>query len=151
MAEIHRDITIDADADEVFAIIDHPQNFPRYVPNVSEVVDIRLNDQHVGDSYRVIYKVLGATFDEKFSVTEWARPNRLVAKFEGGMSGTFRWTLDDLGGQTRVSIDIEYSMPGGALGKAIDALLLERVNEKSMEGMLENLSRLARKPASLSR
>jgi hypothetical protein len=32
---------------------------------------------------------------------------------------------------------------GGAIGKAVDSLVLERTNEKSIEGMLENLRRLA--------
>jgi hypothetical protein len=30
-------------------------------------------------------------------------------------------------------------MPGGVLGKAIDALLMERMNEKNAERMLENI------------
>lgn len=147
MTEIHKSTKIDAPIEEVFAIIDDPENLPRYVPNVNEVVDVKRRDDGVGDSYRVIYKVLGVTFDETFTTSERSRPNRLVAKFEGGMSGTFRWSLDASSGQTDLSIDIDYAMPGGALGKAVDALLLERVNEKSMEGMLENLSRLASKAA----
>jgi len=150
MAEIHKTATIDARADELFELIADPQNLPRFVPNVSDVVDVRQTDEHVGDSYRVIYKVLGVTFDEKFTTTEHAPPKRLVASFEGGMSGSFRWTLEDLGSQTRLSIDIDYSMPGGALGAAVDSLLLERVNEKSMEGMLKNLGRLATKAATAS-
>ncbi|HEV2027924.1 MAG TPA: hypothetical protein VGS16_05245 [Candidatus Dormibacteraeota bacterium] len=34
-------------------------------------------------------------------------------------------------------------MAGGAIGKAVDSLVLVRTNEKSIEGMLENLRRLA--------
>jgi ribosome-associated toxin RatA of RatAB toxin-antitoxin module len=151
MAAIHKSRIIDARAAELFDIIDNPENFARYVPNVSDVVDIKRSDKGVGDSYRVIYKVLGVTFDESFTTTERARPNRLVASFEGGMSGTFGWTLEESGPQTKLTIDIVYAMPGGAVGKAMDSLLLERVNEKSMEGMLENLSGLAAKAGSANR
>jgi len=51
----------------VFAIVDDPANFPKYVPNVHDVVDVRRSDGRIGDSFRVIYKVLGVTFDEKFT------------------------------------------------------------------------------------
>jgi uncharacterized membrane protein len=145
MAEIHKTSTIQAPAEEVFTIIENPENFPRYVRNVSAVVDVKRSDQRVGDSFRVIYKVVGLTFDETFTTTDYQRPIRLAAHFEGGMSGTFRWTPEPLGPQTKLSVDIEYGMSGGALGKAVDALLLERVNEKSIDGMLQNLSRLAAK------
>jgi ribosome-associated toxin RatA of RatAB toxin-antitoxin module len=145
MAEIRKTATIDAPADQVFAIIDDALNFPKYVPNVSEVVDLKRSGRAVGDSYRVIYKVLGLTFDEKFTTTSSERPTRITADFVGRMVGTFRWNLEPLGSQTRLSVDIEYTMPAGMLGKAVDSLLLERVNEKSIEGMLENLGRLAAK------
>jgi hypothetical protein len=41
----------------------------------------------------------------------------------------------------------EYRLAGGALGKAVDVLMLERTNEKSIDGMLENLRRMAVKAA----
>ena len=145
MAEIHKSATIKAAVEDVFTIIENPENYPRYVPNVSEVVGVQRTDQRVGDSFRVIYKVLGVTFDARFTTTDYLRPNRLGSNFEGGMSGTFRWNLEALGPQTKLSVDVEYRMPGGGLGKAIDSMLLERVNEKSIEGMLENLSRLISK------
>ncbi len=143
MAEIHKTVTIDAPADKVFEIVDNPENFPRYVPNVSQVVDVRLSDRRVGDTFRVIYKVLGVTFDEKFTTTDYQRPDRITSTFEGGMTGTFRWSFEPQAGQTKLSVDIDYRVAGGAIGKAVDALLLERTNEKSIDEMLQNLRRIA--------
>ena len=143
MAEIHKTVTIDAPAEKVFDIVDDPENYPKYVPNVSRVVDVRRSDKRIGDSFRVIYKVLGTTFDEQFTTTDYQRPTRISSAFEGGMTGTFRWAFEPLGAQTKATVDIDYRVPGGAIGKAVDSLVLERTNEKSIEGMLENLRRLA--------
>lgn len=55
MAEIHITVTIDARAEKVFDIADNPENRPKYVPNVSQVVDIRRSDRRISDSFRVIY------------------------------------------------------------------------------------------------
>ncbi|HEV2027925.1 MAG TPA: SRPBCC family protein [Candidatus Dormibacteraeota bacterium] len=87
---MHKTGTIDAPAEKVFDIVDDPENCPKYVPNVSQVVDVRRSDRRMGDSFRVIYKVLGTTFDEKFTTTDYRRPTRISSAFEGGMTGTFR-------------------------------------------------------------
>ena len=143
MSEIKKSLTIDAPADELFDIVDDPHNFPKYVPNVSEVADIHRTDRRIGDTFRVIYKVLGLTFDEKFTTTEHERPTRLASEFKGGMSGTFRWGFEPRGSQCAVTVDIKYDVAGGALGKAVDSMMLERTNAKSIEGMLDNLRRIA--------
>lgn len=143
MSEIKKTVTIDAPAHELFEIVEDPTKFPRYVPNVSEVVDVKRSDQRVGDSFRIVYKVLGITFDEVFTTTEYHRPSRITSTFKGGMTGTFRWTFEPDGTKTRVAVHIDYSVAGGVLGKAADALMLERANDKSIDGMLENLRRIA--------
>ena len=143
MAEIHKTGTIGAPAEKFFDIVDDPENYPKYVPNVSQVVDVRRSDRRMGNSFRVIYKVLGTTFDEKFTTTDYRRPTRISSAFEGGMTGTFRWAFEPLGAQTKATVDVDYRVAGGAIGKAVDVLVLVRTNEKSIEGMLENLRRLA--------
>ena len=148
MAEIKKSVTIDATANEVFDIVEDPSNFTKFVPNVSEVVDIHPTERRIGDTFRVIYKVLGITFDEKFTTTEYDRPTYITSAFKGGMNGTFRWSFEPLGRQCQVTVEINYDVAGGALGKAVDAVMLERTNAKSIEGMLENLRRMAVKAAS---
>lgn len=141
MAEIHNRATVDAPIEKVFDFVDDPERFPTYVPNVDRVADLVRTEKRLGDSFRVIYKVLGMTFDEKFTVTEYQRPNRLRSAFAGGMNGTFAWSFEREGEQTRVNVDVDYQMAGGPIGKAVDALLLERTNEKTIEHLLQNMQK----------
>ncbi len=143
MAEIHKSTTVAAPVDKVFEIVDDPANFPKYVPNVQDVVDVHRSPGRIGDSFRVIYKVLGVTFDEKFTVTDHERHNRIKSTFSGGMTGTFAWTFEPQGEGSKISIDIDYQLAGGPLGKAVDSLMLQRVNEKTIEDTLQNLARVA--------
>lgn len=142
MSQIHKTVTFDAPVEKVFELVDNPQNIPKYIPNVERVVDVKRTDSRIGDTFRVIYKVLGITFDEKFTVTGYEPKRKLVSNFDGGMKGTFTWTFEAQGAQTECSMDIEYQVGGGILGKAADALLLERTNEKNMDESLENMRRL---------
>ncbi len=143
VARIHKSATIAAAVEKAFEIVDDPANFPRYVPNVHDVADIRRSDGRIGDSFRVIYKVLGVTFDETFTVTDYQRPNLIKSTFAGGMTGTFAWTFEPVPEGSRVTIDIDYELAGGPLGKAVDSLMLQRVNEKTIEDTLQNLGRVA--------
>lgn len=85
--------------------------------------------------------MLGTTFDEKFTTTDYQRPTRTSSAFEGGLTGTFHWAFEPLGARTKATVDITYRVARGAIGRAVDSLVLERTNEKSIEGMLENLRR----------
>ena len=94
MSEIHKSVTIDAPAEKIYGFVDNPENFSKYVPNVERVVDIKRSEGRIGDSFRVIYKVMGVTFDEKFTVTEHQPPHKAGSRFEGGMKGTFDWSFE---------------------------------------------------------
>ena len=143
MAEIHKTMTIDAPAERVFDLLDDPRAIPSYTPNVERVEDVRQTEQRIGDTFRVIYKAVGVTFEEKFTITEHTRPTRLASRFENGMKGTFLYQVAPQGERTTLTVDVQYELPGGALGKAIDALVLERTNEKTIDKQLENLRQMA--------
>jgi uncharacterized membrane protein len=143
MAEIHKSVTIDAPAESVFDLLEDPSAIPSYTPNVDRVEDVRQSENRIGDTFRVIYKAVGMTFEETFTITEHERPTRLASRFENGMKGTFVYDVAAQGEQTTLTVDVKYELPGGALGKAVDALLLERTNEKTIEKQLDNLRQMA--------
>jgi carbon monoxide dehydrogenase subunit G len=69
-------------------------------------------------------------------------PRKAGSRFEGGMKGTFDWSFEPQGEQTKTSVDVRYELAGGVLGKAVDALVPERTNEKTIEDMLQNMRRI---------
>ena len=139
MATIHQSIDIAAPAEQVFAILTDPQRLPEYAPGVTSVEDIRSTEQHLGDSFRATYAVLGLRFPMSFTVTEHEPPTSRTTRFEGGMKGAWTWRLSPRGKSTHLTTTMEYEMAGGILGKAMNAVLVERMNEKNAKGMLKNL------------
>ena len=132
MSAAHKTVTIDAPAERVFEFLADPQNIAACAPNVLRVADVMRSERRVGDTFRVVYKVFGKTFDEKVTVTQTtlppkATPHRryqLYESFAGGMNGTLIWTLEAQDIQTETSVDIEYAVKGGVLSKVLNALLL---------------------------
>jgi hypothetical protein len=66
-----------------------------------------------------------------------------VAQVEGGMTGTFEWNVAPSGTGSQLSLDIDYDMPGGPIGRAVNRIMLERMNDKNAERMLENVKMLS--------
>ncbi len=146
MATIHKSIDIDAPAERVFAMLTDPRRLPEYAPGLISVENIRQTEQHIGDSFRATYSVLGLHFPMTFTATEYEQPTKLTTRFEGGMKGTWTWLLEPRGTSTHLTTTMEYEMAGGALGKAMNAVLVERMNEKNAERLLENLKLVSEAP-----
>jgi uncharacterized membrane protein len=142
MPSVQKEITIDAPIDVVFRALDDPEAMPQYVPSVREVGDVQRTDRRIGDSFTAIYSMFGVKLTEKFTYIEYAPPWRIKARFEGAMTGTMGCALDPWNGATRVRLEIDYELRGGALGKAVSAALVERMNAQTAEHMLENIKLL---------
>lgn len=142
MAVVQKTIPINAPVETVFEVLNDPNRIPEVAPGVSRVDQVR-HEGRVGDSFRTVYSVMGLGFPMKFTTVEYTSPTRIIQRMEGGMTGTFTWILEPRDGATQATVRIDYEMMGGVLGKAVNALLLERMNEKNAERMLENLKMIS--------
>lgn len=139
MAKITKTAVINAPPEKVFKTLDDPNQIPTIVPAVTHVSDVALSPGRVGDTFRVTYGLMGMHFDLNFTNVANEPPRKIVREFDGGMSGRLSYTVEPEGDMSKVTFDVEYQMSGGVLGKAINRLLVERMNEKNAERMLENL------------
>ena len=140
MAVIEKSTVIDAPAETVFKYVDEPTNAAKIGPGVDRVEVLRRTDERIGDSFRLIYSALGVDFPVTLVTTANDPPRTLAARMEGGMSGEFRWSFRETEpGRTETGVRVDYEVKGDAIGRAVDALILERLNEKNAERMLENM------------
>ncbi|MBI4337384.1 MAG: SRPBCC family protein [Chloroflexi bacterium] len=142
MPLIERTTFVDAPVERVFAILDDPMRTPEYAVGLVGVEDAMRTPERVGDSFRFTYSVMGLRFPGKLTVQEWEKDKRVVLRMEGAMPGTTTLTCEPFASGTRVTWSIDYTMKGGILGRALNRLLVERMNEKNHERSLENLKLL---------
>ena len=139
MPVIRKSVNIAAPLDKVFAILDDPARIQEFGVGVTRVSDVNQTPERVGDTGRITYSAMGLRFPMKITVTAHEVNARIEMSMEGGMSGTMNWELTPQGNGTALSLTIDYRMRGGILGKALDALLVERMNDRNAERMMENL------------
>ncbi len=146
-SQIHATVTIETPVEKVLEFVDDPENLAKCAPMVKRVVEVGRSGRRVGNSFRVIYRVLGTPFNEEFRVIRFEPPRRrtphrrfqIWQTFHGPVRGTFTWTLEAEGNQTYVGLDAAYQLMGGVFGRALDALLVERAVKKDVDQMLENM------------
>jgi uncharacterized membrane protein len=139
MAKVENSIVIAASTDEIDAVALDGARLPEWYVGIEKAAPDDMYPE-VGGKVELVYKAAGASFNITLTVTELVRGGHIAYKMEGMMTGTQRWTHEPQGdGSTLTTAVIDYQMPGGALGKIADKLVVERMNAKNLEQSLENL------------
>jgi carbon monoxide dehydrogenase subunit G len=139
MPVVENRIVINAPMEVVFGVLDDPERLPEHFPGVVSVSDFKQTLERVGDSANITYSVIGVRFDVPFSILEWDENKRIVSSLGGAFPGVVTTTFESQVGGVRVTQRFDYSIKGGIVGKALNAILVERMNEKNAERSLENI------------
>ena len=139
MPRVETSVTINAPIEKVFHTIIEPEFTPKWSSGISEVTNIKGDPEEKGSSTDLAYHVLGMKFTQHMVTSEIEKPRKVIYQMTGGFPGTFEFALEPQGQATKVDIRIDYSVPGGIIGKIANQLLLERMNRKNIESSAEGL------------
>jgi ligand-binding SRPBCC domain-containing protein len=97
-----------------------------------------------GDRFTQVVKVLGKELDSEWQVVAVDAPSllHLEGTAPGGAKATLVERLRPEGDGTHVELDVDYDMPLGLLGDAIDAVYLHSKNEEKADEILAKLKGL---------
>lgn len=137
MAKIEKTILINAPVEKVFAFMAKPENLPEIWSSLQEVRNVRPLPNG-GYAYDWTYKMAGMRLEGKAEWTEFVENQRIVDKNESGIPSTFVWTYWPEGAGTRVSVSVDYTIPGAVVGKLAEPIV-QKMNEHEAETVLSNL------------
>jgi len=136
MKKIVKSITIKAPVEKVFDYISEPTNLPKIWPSLVEVKDVqRLPD---GTKFRWVYKMVGIHLEGITEGVESIANQRIVSKTKGGVESTQTWMFQPEGDGTKVTFEVEYTVPIPVLGKLAEAIIV-KMNEHEGEVILASL------------
>lgn len=138
MTKVERAITINAPVEKVFDYMTEATNLPEIWPSMVEVKDVKRTPEHIGTTFQWVYKMAGMRFEGSSTVIEYVANQREVTKSERGIPSTFVWTYQPEDGGTRLTVEVEYTIPVPLLGKLAEAFIAKQ-NEHEAEVMLANL------------
>jgi uncharacterized protein YndB with AHSA1/START domain len=141
MAIVQRNVQIKASPQETMTLLSDASRWPDWYPGMTHI-DITAPFPEAGG--RVAFKVKSAGVS--MTITETVldyQPGKLqLLQMEGMLSGQARWELTPEVDGTRLTTTFDYALPGGVVGKLADALIVKRMNGKSLEDGLNNFKAL---------
>lgn len=137
MAILTKTIIINAPTEKVFAYAIEPTNLPEIWPSMVEVKDVQPSPAG-GYNYGWVYKMAGMRFEGASETTEYIPNKRTVVKSIKGIQSTFTWTYQSDAGSTKLTVEVEYTIPVPLLGKLVEAFIVKQ-NEHEAGVMLANL------------
>ena len=138
MHKIQKTVEIKAPVQSVYDFVNQPTNLPSIWPNMVSVSNVvaKMGGAH---DFDWVFKMAGIHFKGHTKVEEAEAGKRARVRTEGGIPSTFVWTYSGLDGSgTRLSLEVEYTMPTSVIGKITEAIVA-KINERDLETMLSNL------------
>jgi uncharacterized protein YndB with AHSA1/START domain len=141
MATVQRNVQINASPQQTMALLSNASRWPEWYPGMVEI-DVAAPFPEQGG--KVVFKVKSAGMSSQITETVLDyQPDKLqLLQMEGMLSGRARWELTPEGDGTRLTTTFDYALPGGVIGKLADALIVKRMNGKSLEEGLNNFKAL---------
>lgn len=141
MAIVQRNVQIKASPQETMALLSDASRWPNWYPGMT---DVNIAAPFPEEGGKVAFNVRSAGMS--IPITETVldyQPGKLqLLQMEGMLSGRARWELTPEGDRTSLTTTFDYALPGGVLGKLADALIVKRMNGKTLEEALNNFKAL---------
>ncbi|MBA7547593.1 hypothetical protein ES705_40022 [subsurface metagenome] len=131
-------VSINAPIEKVFDAAADPEKMAKYI-SAAVLTATKGKPDELGSYSEWVYPVAGMKVRAKMTVSEVDKLRRLVQEMSGTMPGKWIWNLKQEGQAVKVDFCIEYSVPGGILGKIANKLFLGRMNQRNMESCLHGL------------
>jgi len=141
MTQIRKNIFIDAPIEKVYAFARDPERWNTFFVGLGVPETIKGKGE-VGTMVKHNYTLAGIPFPVTTKVLidkPGPKSAQWKAQIEGPLDGTYEFTYMTRNDGTDVVVNIDYTVPGKALGKFADRLLIERMQEKAIEHTLDNL------------
>ncbi len=144
MGELSRSTVVACPPQRVFEVLADVDRLPEFSGMTVEVRSSPGRAVRAGDQFEQVVRVLGKELETTWKVVEIVEPSLL--RFEGTGPGGARATLVERltaeGSGTRVQLEVDYDLPLGLLGDAVDAVYLHGKNEEEAEDILAKLKDL---------
>ncbi len=144
MPHVEKTILINVSPETAFEFI---ANQPERMPEWWEPMHLqeRVTPAPTGlDSIsRYVYQMLKVKIEGEHKVTAFEPNRRLRVETTSGIDSIFDFTFAPEGeGKTRLTVNVDYTTPGGLLGQLANKLVIEKKNEEDWENGLQNLKQI---------
>ncbi len=142
MTIIQKSITVNAPVSQIQSLLDDAHKTTEWYAGMEAIKPEAGYPVEVGSQATITIKAGGMSLDSDLKVTQNEPGKVRQFAMEGMITGTNTWSFREDGNVTHIDLLIDYEMSGGGLGKLMDKLFVERMNDKNAATSLGNLKKL---------
>lgn len=141
MAHLSESIMVNASSETIWSLLTTPGKILEWFVGL-DTVNASADYPAVGSHVEGAYKVMGIELKATQTVTAMTPGTAIHYQLEGIVSGTQNWTVTPAGGGHQVTVEMNYNMSGGVLGRLAEPAV-HQVNLTNAKKSLENIKQLA--------
>lgn len=144
MTRIQRSIDIPRPPEQVFETLTDLERLPLWATTVVENHDTPGRPLQQGDRFSQTIHLVGRNLRSDWEVRSIEPPNHVEYEATSEQGGSLRMVqrVAQTPEGSRVELELDYELPGGFLGEALNRVYVERRNEREAEHSLQNLKEL---------
>lgn len=139
MSKVSRSVKINAPVNKVFDYVTNPENWTKYVTSLVNVRNVSSKVIEAGTTFEWVYRMLGVNFSGKGRVIEYEKDKMFALSMEGAFPVRETYRFEDEAGDTKLTFELNYEMPGQLLGVVANRLVVEKLNIKEAVTVLEKV------------
>jgi uncharacterized membrane protein len=148
MPFVEQSIDISAPVEVIFGLIAHePERMPEWWPPFELQERITAAPTGVGSVSRYVYNMMGVKIKGEHRVESMSENDHLTVKTTSGIDSKFDFTFTPMKGYTRLTIRVDYTLPGSVLGQLLNRAAIEQKNERDLQEGLNHLKEIAEREA----
>lgn len=148
MPEVEQSIEIAAPPERVFDLIaNEPERMAEWWPPIELQERVTPPPTALGSVSRYVYNMMGVKIRGEHEVKALNENQHLIVKTVSGIDSSFTFRFEPSATGTRLTINVDYTLPGSVLGQLLNRIALEQKNERDLEEGLANLKRIVESEA----
>jgi uncharacterized membrane protein len=140
VASLTKSVVVHAPVEKVCRYLDDPTRLPEIWPSLVEIKDVQ-SLPNGGHSNRWTYKMAGMRLEGTSEDVEHITNQRTVSKTKGGIDSTQTWMMKPESDGTKVTFQVDYTVPIPVLGKLAEAAIV-KLNDHEGDAIMANLKTL---------
>ncbi|MCB9449821.1 MAG: SRPBCC family protein [Anaerolineaceae bacterium] len=143
MPIVEQYIDIAAPLETVFGFIaDTPERQPEWWGQFELQERVTPPPTHLGSVSRYVYNMLGVTINGEHEVVGINRPEYLHVRTTSGIDSAFEFFFAPQDGGTRLTVRVDYKLPGSVIGQLLNRVVIEQKNESDLRDALDTLNNI---------
>lgn len=143
MPHVTQSIVINAPVEAVFDLIAHqPERMAEWWPPIELQERVTPPPTTIGSISRYVYNMMNVSIRGEHEVRAMTENQYLLVETISGIDSRFEFSFEPEGAHTRLTIQVDYSLPGSVVGQLVNRLIIEDRNLKDLQEGLHNLKHI---------